>query len=94
MRPLTVITGIVVGSCLSITASLGAVLVMFLLLGDEYPRLQAEFRPLVTSLVTFLTMTCISGLSFYAMLIRHPWRGIPQAFMWFGLAVTGYSYWP
>jgi hypothetical protein len=94
MRPLTVITGIVMGSCLSITASLAAVLIMFLLLGDEYPRLQEEFGSLVTSLLIFLTMTCISGLSFYALLMKYPWRGIPQAAMWLGLAATGYAYWP
>src|SRR5690606_27629872 len=39
MRPLTVITGIVLGSCVSISVSLGAVLFIFLVLGDEYPRL-------------------------------------------------------
>lgn len=94
MRPLTVITGIVLGSCLSITISLAAVLLMFLLLGDEYPRLSAEFGGLMASILVFLLMTGFSGLSFYAVLKRRPWRRWAQALMWSGLAATGYYYWP
>jgi hypothetical protein len=26
--------------------------------------------------------------------MKYPWRGIPQAAMWLGLAATGYAYWP
>lgn len=94
MRPLTVITGIVLGSCVSITVSLGAVLLMFLFLGDEYPRLSAEFGGLVASLLIFLLMTGFSAASFYALLKRHRWRQWSQAVMWLGLIATGYYYWP
>ena len=34
------------GSCLSISLSLAAVMVIFLVLGDEYPRVTHEFRGL------------------------------------------------
>lgn len=94
MRPLTVITGIVLGSCLSITVSLGAVLLMFLLLGKEYPRVSAEFGGLLASMLIFLGMTGFSALSFYALLKQHPWRHWTQAFMWTALMATGYYYWP
>lgn len=94
MRPLTVITGIVLGSCLSITVSLGAVLLMFLLLGKEYPRLSAEFGGLMGSMLIFLGMTGFSALSFYALLKQHPWRYWAAGFMWAGLLATGYYYWP
>lgn len=94
MRPLTVITGIVLGSCVSITASLGAVLLIFLVLRDDYPRLHAEFGFLVESLLIFGAMTAISGLSFYSLIIRHAWRGPAQVLMWAGLAATGTWYWP
>jgi uncharacterized membrane protein len=94
MRPLTVITGIVLGSCLSITVSLGAVLLMFLLLGKEYPRLSAECGGLLTSLLIFLFMTGFSAVSFYALLKDHPCRLGAQARMWVGVAATGYYYWP
>lgn len=94
MRPLTVITGIVLGSCASITVSLVAVLIMFLVLGDEYPRLNAEFPAMSASLGLFILMTAVSGLSFYSLVTRHKWRMPAQLLMWAGVAVTGWYYWP
>ncbi len=94
MRPLTVITAIVLGSCVSIAVSLAAVLLMFLILGDDYPRLQYEFRGLVVSFAMFLALTAVSALSFYAMLTGHAARHAAQAAMWGGLIGVGYYYWP
>ena len=94
MRPLTVVNGIILGSCLSIAVSLGAVVLMFLVLDDEYPRLDHEFRVLITSMVIFLAMTAISAASFYGMLRKHPARVPAQLVMWLGIAATSYYYWP
>lgn len=94
MRPLTVINGIVLGSCLSISVSLGLVLIVFLVISDDYPRLEAEFRPLSASLAVFLSMTAISAASFYSLLINHRLRWVAQALLWVGLAATGWYYWP
>ncbi len=94
MRPLTVITGIVLGSCLSIAVSLAAVMFVYLILGDEYPRLSGEFRPLLVSTSLFLGMTAISAMSFYSLLINHPFRHWLQALMWACLIAAGYYYWP
>lgn len=92
MRPLTVITGILLGSCLAITVSLAAVLTVFLILGDDYPRLQPEFRPLLSSTFIFLGMTMISAVSFYALLINHPLRWLAQALLWTGIAATAWYF--
>lgn len=94
MRPLTVITGILLGSSLSITVGLAAVLVIFLFLGDDYPRLAYEFAPLRASLGIFGVMTVICAASFYSLLIRHPARWAAQALLWAGVAGIGYYYWP
>lgn len=94
MRPLTVITAILLGSCLAITVSLAAVLFVFLVLGDDYPRLEHEFRPLVVSLMIFLGMTTVTAASFYARIKRHPLRGWMQVIMYAGLAATTWYYWP
>jgi hypothetical protein len=94
MRPLTVITGIVLGSCASITVSLLAVLVMFLVLGDEHPRLAAEFPSMRASLALFASMTAVSAASFYALVRRQKWRVPAQVAMWAGLVYTGWYYWP
>ncbi len=92
MRPLTAITAIVLGSCVAITVSLAAVLFVYLVLGDEYPRVQHEFRPLVSSLVIFLGMTIISAASFYALLINHAARWLGQLLLWSGLLATGWYF--
>jgi len=94
MRPLTVITGFLLGSCVAITVSLAAVLFVFLVLGDDHPRLQSEFTPLLHSLLIFLGMTAISALSFYALVIRHRARFWAVAVMLTGLAATTWYYLP
>ncbi len=94
MRPLTVITGMLLGSCLAITVSLAAVLVVFLILGDDYPRLQHEFRPLSFSLLIFFGMTIISAVSFYTLLINHRSRWFGQLLMWMGVGDTSWYYMP
>ena len=94
MRPLAAVTGFLFGSCVAITISLLLVLVVFLILGDEYPRLQSEFGSLTGSTLIFLGMTIVSAGSFYTMLIRHPLRYLAQAAMWVGILATGWYYWP
>jgi len=94
MRPLTVITGILLGSSLSIAFSLAAVLLVFSILGDEHPRLNREFGPLLASLTIFTVMTAISAASFYTLLRDHALRWYAQALMWIGFVAAGYYYWP
>ena len=94
MRPLTVITGILLGSCLSIMLSLAAVMLIFLILGDQYPRLSHEFGALGVSLMIFTAMTTISAVSFYALLRDHLQLGRSQRLWGLGLLATGYYYWP
>ena len=94
MRPLSVITLIVLGSSFAITFSLAAVIVVVLVLGDEYPRLQGEFRPLAASSLLFLGMTAIAAASFYTLMKNHVARYWLNAAMWLALVGIGYYYWP
>ena len=93
MRPLSVVTLIILGSSFAITFSLAAVLLVVLILGDEYPRLQGEFEPLVQSLILFLGMTAIAAASFYTLIKNHAARYWLNAAMWIGLFGVGYYYW-
>ncbi len=93
MRPITAITLIVLGSSFAIMVSLAAVTIVTLVLGDEYPRLQDEFDPLLNSLVIFVGMTTLSAASFYGLLKNHVARYWWQAAMWGGLFLTGWYYW-
>ena len=92
MRPITAITLIVLGSSFAIMVSLAAVTIVTLVLGDEYPRLQDEFDPLLNSLVIFVGMTTLSAASFYGLLKNHVARYWWQAAMWVGLFLTGWYY--
>ena len=94
MRPLSAVTLIILGSCFAISFSLTAVIIVVLVLGDEYPRLQHEFEPLLKSLLIFLGMTAIAAASFYTMMKNHAARYWAQAAMWLGLFGVGYYYWP
>lgn len=94
MHPITVVTGILLGSALSITVSLSAVMLIYLILGDEYPRLAHEFSALIESTLIFLALTIISGLSFYSLLKRLGGRWWLQAAQWMALAGATYYYWP
>ena len=94
MRPLSVVTLIILGSSFAITFSLAAVVLVVLILGDEYPRLQREFDPLVQSLFLFLGMTALAAASFYTLIKNHAGRYWLSAAMWAGLFGVGYYYWP
>lgn len=94
MKPLTVISGFILGTCVSIVVSLAAVYLMHVLLGEEYPRFGAESGALTASLAIFTVMTAVSALSFYGMLTRHPARLVGQLAMWAGILLTAWYYWP
>jgi len=94
MQPLTVITGILLGTTAAIAAGLTVVLFLFFILVDEHPRLAAEFAPLQVSTAIFLVMTALCAASFLGLVRRTPWRWFAQAGMWLGLAVTVLYYLP
>ena len=94
MGPLTVITGILLGSSFSIAFSLAAVLFIFWVLGDDYPRLDHEFPALLASFALFTLMTAISAASFYALLKSRRTRWPLQGLMWGCLVAVGAYYWP
>ena len=94
MRPLTAVTLILLGSCFAITVSLAAVTIVFLVLGDDYPRLQYEFDALLSSLGIFTVMTIIAATSFYALVKEHRSRFWLQGALWLGVFCTGWYYWP
>ena len=94
MRPVTVINGIILGTCFSIAFSLAAVAVVFMILSDDYPRLEHESAALMQSLAMFTGMTALSGASFYALLVAHPMRWAGQVAMWAGVAAIVYAYLP
>ena len=94
MQPLTVITGILLGTSAAIAAGLAVVLLLFYILVDDHPRLAVEFAPLRSSTIIFIVMTAICAASFVGLVRRTPWRWVAQAGMWAGLALTVMYYLP
>jgi hypothetical protein len=93
MRPLTVLTGIVLGSAASTTFGLAATLVVFLVLAGEQPQFRAELPLLATYLVIFSALTAVAALSFIGLARNRPWRGWAQAAMWLSLVSLAALYW-
>lgn len=94
MRPLTIITGVVLGSSASITLGLAVVMLIFFLSGLDEPRIQEEFEPLLGSVGLFAILTVLSAASFIALLKERSWRWYAQIAMWVALILIARSYWP
>ena len=93
MRPLTVLTGIVLGSSAATTFGLGATLIVFLVLSGETPRFREELPLLAVYLAIFVALTAVAALSFIGQARRRPWRRWAQAAMWGALAALAALYW-
>ncbi len=82
MQPLAILTGILMGTSAAIAASLSVVALLFFLLGDEHPRLEAEFWPLMNSTGIFLVLTGLCAAGFLGVVRHRPWRWVAQLVMW------------
>ena len=94
MRPLTIITGVVLGSSASITLGLVVVMLIFVLSGLDQPRISDEFEPLAASVGLFAILTAFSAASFIALVKERTWRWYAQMAMWATLLVIARYYWP
>ncbi len=94
MRPLTVVTGVLLGTSASIFAGLAVVGFLFALLVSDAPRLEAEIGPLIRSTALFFGLTAICAVSFVGQLRKTGWRWAAQAVMWAGVAATAWYYLP
>jgi hypothetical protein len=94
MHPLTVVTGILLGSAVSIAVGLAVVMLIFFLLAAEHPQLGAEIGALVTNTVIFLALTAICAASFISLVKEFRWWWIAQLGMWATLGVIVFYYIP
>lgn len=94
MKPSVILLGLVLGTAGAILFSLVGVAVIFLVLGDEYPRLEAEADSLLVNLGFFALLTLFAALSFYSVLKARPWRAAALVPMIVTLLVIGWYYWP
>ena len=93
MRPLTVLTGIVLGSSAATTFGLGATLIVFLVLSGETPQFRKELPLLSLYLAIFVGLTAVAAASFIGQVRERPWRRWAQLAMWGTLAGLAALYW-
>lgn len=74
MRPITVLNGIIMGSCGSIFIGIAVTLVIFLVLSPDNPSLQREMGPLSVYAGIFAGLTVLSVVSFLGHLRMKAWR--------------------
>lgn len=93
MRPLTVLTGIVLGSCVATTFGLAATLVVFLVLLGEHPQFRAELPLLALYVAIFAALTALAALGFIGLARQRPWRCWAQGALWAALVGLAALYW-
>lgn len=94
MSPLAVLTGIILGSAVTIVIGLAMVLVVFLVMSAEQPALAREYGPLLKSFFLFLGLAFVSGYAFVGTLRQKRWLWLAQGGTWLTLAVLAAYYWP
>lgn len=94
MHPLAVLTGIVLGSAVSITVALTLTLVVFMLLPEYAPRIGEEFPPLLRALGGSALLAALAAAAFFGEVKRRPWRRVAHAVLWGLLAVGAWWIWP
>lgn len=94
MRPLTVVSGIILGSAFSIAFGLLVVMIIFFVIGDKYPQVQGEFGALSRSLAVFITLTAVSAMSFFSLLKNRRDWWFWQLLTLTTVFMTGLYFWP
>lgn len=94
MGPLGFLTGVVLGSAVSIAGVLAMVLVMFLVVSSDHPALMEEYRPLIRAVILFGILAAVAGSAFFGLQKHRPWRWAAQGAMWLVLLAVAWSYWP
>lgn len=94
MSPLAVLTGIILGSAVTITLGLAMVIVVFVSLSGDQPGLAREYGHLLASFGLFLALALVSGYAFVGTLKRPRWLWTAQGATWLAIGAIAWYYWP
>jgi len=94
VRPIAVITALVLGSAAAISFGLITSLIVFLVLQGRHPQFAAELHPLAISSLLFVVLTAVSGVALYGTLKHLRWRLLAQLAMWVVVVGVGFLSWP
>lgn len=94
MRPLAILLGIILATSVSITFVLVVVDFIYLVLGDDYPRLAGELPSLAIATLLFVILTATAAGSFYSHVKQLAWRGWGYLSLGLMLVAVGVYFWP
>ena len=94
MKPLTVISGIVMASSLAIALGLVVVVGIYIIIGDEAAAVRREIPTLWLNAAIFTVFGGVSVASFYGQLVEKPWRWAAVAAQAVTFAGLVLYYWP
>jgi hypothetical protein len=92
MQPLTILTGILLGSVASIGFGLAVSMLVSFVVAREAPALAAELGALWRHTLVFAGLSLLCALAFAGLVRRTPWRWYAQAAMWLALAGAAQYY--
>src|SRR5262245_24928141 len=94
VQPLSILTGIILGSVASIAFGLAVSVLVSVIVGPDAPQLAAELGALWRHALVFSGLTAICALGFLGLVKRTSWRWYAQCAMWLALAAVVYAFWP
>jgi hypothetical protein len=94
MQPLSILTGIILGSVASIAFGLAVSVLVSVIIGRDAPQLAAELGALWKHTLVFTALTAVCAMGFLGLIKGTRWRWYAQCAMWVALAAVVYAYWP
>lgn len=94
MKPLTVITGVVMASSSAIAVGLVVVVFIYLVVGDDAPQVRREIPTLWANAGIFTVFGLVSVAAFVGQLLDKRWRWAATAAQAVVLAGVVLYYWP
>ncbi|MDQ2068392.1 hypothetical protein [Natronospira bacteriovora] len=93
MRPLSVLTGIILGSCFAISIGLLVVTLLYFL-NAQHDYIRQDIPALLGHGVIFLGLTVLAAAAFWGSIRERWWLWYSQALLWLALGLTVFHYWP
>lgn len=94
MRPLAVITGVLMASSGAIAMGLAVVVLIYLIIGTDEPQVRREIPTLLLNSAIFLCYTALAVAAFYAQVKAKSWAPTAVAVMVAALAALVWYYLP
>lgn len=94
MRPMAMVTGVILGSSVAIALGLAVVAAIYLLIGADEPAMQRELPALGRNTVIFLFVSGLAATAFRGEIKAARWRWVSRLALVTALGAVTMHYWP